>query len=149
MNCSATVKILGIAILLSMAPAGCKRVATPQKPATAAEITGGVWKLTAIQRPGGAETAVALEPLYSIQFGADGRFSGQAYCNRHFGQYELRPSGAIALTGGASTRMMCLGESIEDEFLKTLGTITNYEILAEKLILSSGGGAKLTFTGGQ
>jgi heat shock protein HslJ len=63
-----------------------------------------------------------------------------------FGKYELRPSGTITLTAGATTLMICLGESIADEFLKTLGTIANYETRAGKHILSSGDGAKLTFS---
>jgi heat shock protein HslJ len=61
------------------------------------------------------------------------------------GQYELSPSGGIKLTAGASTRMMCLGESIEDEFLKTLETATRYKLDGGKLTLSSDAGAVLTF----
>ena len=148
MNCSTTVKILGIVFLVSIASVGCKRTMTAAKPDTAASITTGIWRLTAIQRPGGAETAVASEPSYTVQFNADGRIAGQAHCNRHMGKYELGTSGSITITAGASTRMMCLGESIADEFLKTLGTITRYEIRDGKLILSSSAGAKLTFLNG-
>jgi len=148
MKCSIAVKILGIVLLMSIA-LGCERSAAPEKPGAAADITAGVWQLAAIQRPGDAETAVAPAPPYTIQFGADGRFSGRVHCNHHTGQYELRSAGSIALTAGASTRMMCLGDSIsinENEFLKTLGTITNYETSGGKLILSSNNGTKLVFT---
>lgn len=156
-RCSAVIKILGIVLLLSIAPAGCKHRAVcsgvcvqdtsiaPGKPDAASIITNGVWHLAAFQRPGGEEETVAPEPPYTIQFGENGRIAGQAHCNRHMGKYELKPAGSITLTAGASTLMMCIGDSIADEFLKTLGTVTNYETRDEKLILSSGSGAKLTF----
>ena len=142
----AAVIIPGIVLLASIASAGCNRAAPAGKPGAEANITTGVWRLAAIQRTGAAETAIAPEPSYTIEFGADGRVSGQAHCNRHTGQYELRQSGGIAITGGASTRMMCLGESIADEFLKTLGTITRYEARDGKLILYASDGARLTFS---
>jgi len=145
MNRFAATKILGAVLLMSITLAGCKHEAAPAKPGAAASITNGVWKLAAIQRPGGAETAVAPDPPYTIQFNAENRIAGQAHCNRHMGKYELGPSGSISITAGASTRMMCIGESIADEFLKTLGTVTNYETRDGKLILVSGSGAKLTF----
>jgi len=146
MKLFAGVVIPGIVLIASIASTGCNRAATAGKPGAEASITTGVWRLAAIQRPGAAETTVAQEPSYTIEFGSDGRVSGQAHCNRHTGQYELRQSGGIAITGGASTRMMCFGESIADEFLKTLGTITRYETLDGKLILFSSDGAKLTFS---
>ena len=150
MNFFTAVKIPGIALLLSIASiasAGCNRAVTTGKPSSEANIKTGVWQLVAIQRSGAADTTVAPEPPYTIEFGAaDGRVSGQAHCNRHTGQYELRQSGGITITGGASTRMMCFGESIADEFLKTLGTITRYETRDGKLILFSSDGVKLIFT---
>jgi len=168
MNCFTVVKILVVVLLLIIAPAGCKRGAAPAAsgtsgtqttpmaseasggtqgtPDAAADITAGVWRLAAIQRPGGgAETAVAPDPPYTVQFNADNRISGQAHCNRHMGKYELRPGGGITITAGASTLMMCLGESIADEFLKMLAATASYETRGGKLILSSGDGAKLTF----
>jgi len=146
MNCFAATKILGVVFLISIALAGCKHGVAPGKPAAAADITKGVWTLAAIQRPGGAETAVAPEPPYTIQFNADNRIAGQAHCNRHMGKYELGAPGNITITAGAATLMMCIGESIADEFLKTLGTVTSYETREGKLILSSSSGAKMTFT---
>ena len=148
MKCLDAVKILGIVLLISIAHTGCKHSLSAGNPDAAmskASITDGVWRLAAFQRPGGREESVAPEPQYTIQFGADERFAGQAHCNRHMGKYELRPAGSITLTAGASTLMMCIGDSIAGEFLKALGTVTNYELRDGKLILS-GGGAKLTFT---
>jgi len=149
MNFFDTVKILVIVLLLSITSipsVGCNRAALAGKPGAEANITTGTWRLAAIQRPGAAETGIAPEPSYTIEFGMDGRVSGQAHCNRHTGQYELRQSGGIIITGGASTRMMCLGESIADEFLKTLATAARYETRDGKLILFSSDGVKLTFT---
>jgi heat shock protein HslJ len=146
MNCSVAVKILGIVFFAFITLSGCTRNVTPEKPETAAGITNGVWQLTAFQRPGGVEEAIAPAPPYTIQFGTDGRFAGQAFCNRHMGKYELPTAKNITLTAGASTLMMCLGDSIASEFLTTLGQVTNYETHEGKLILSSGNGAKMTFT---
>jgi len=144
MNFWESMKILGVVLLVTLAVAGCKHSAAPGVP-DGASIVGPTWKLVAIQRPGGAEEAVKPEQPYTVQFGADGRVSGQAHCNRHTGKYELLPSGGVKLTSGATTRMMCLGESIADEFLKTLGTVTRYQLRDGKLVLSSDAGAVLTF----
>jgi len=148
MNFFTAVKIPIIVLLLSITSAGCNRIVTAGKPGAEANITNGVWRLAAIQRPESADTAITPEPSYTVEFSADGRISGQAHCNRHTGQYELRQSGGISITGGASTRMMCLGESIADEFLKTLVTATRYETHDGKLIIYSSDGVKLTFVKG-
>src|SRR5262245_6912003 len=44
-------------------------------------ITGDPWRLVAIRRPGAAEEPVGPDPEYTVQFGADGRYSGRAHCN--------------------------------------------------------------------
>ncbi|MDR1728910.1 MAG: META domain-containing protein [Acidobacteriota bacterium] len=140
-----TTQILGIVLVAALAVAGCKHNNATGGEGDASAVLGATWRLAAFQRPGGAEEAVKPAPPYTVQFGADGRMSGQAHCNRHTGQYELLPSGGVKLAAGATTRMMCLGESIADEFLKTLGTVTRYRLDGGKLILSSDAGAVLTF----
>src|SRR5690606_4091096 len=63
------------------------------------ELRGGPWRLVVIRRPGKAEEAVPAEPAYTMEFGDDGRYSGQAHCNRHIGAYALPGDGRLELTG--------------------------------------------------
>src|SRR5690606_37414798 len=68
----------GVEILVRRASAGSTDSAAGTGEADA--LGGGPWRLVAISRPGGAEEALPAEPAYTIEFGADGRYSGQAHC---------------------------------------------------------------------
>ena len=85
------------------------------------------------------------EPSYTIEFGADGRYSGQAHCNRYTGGY-LRPEpGRLTISGGATTLAACPPPSVAGEFMQAIGTVTGYEVRGEELRLSFGDGGMLTF----
>jgi len=107
-------------------------------------IPGGAWRLVAIERPGGAEEAVAAEPRYTIEF-TDGRFAGQAHCNRYTGAYQ-QPEGRRLMVGAVvGTLAACPPPSIADEYLRAIGAVTLYEMRGEMLRLSFQGNGWLTF----
>jgi uncharacterized lipoprotein YbaY/uncharacterized membrane protein/heat shock protein HslJ len=108
-------------------------------------ITAGPWRLVAIQRPAASEEAVGPEPPYTIEFGADGRYSGQAHCNRYTGGYQRPEPGRLTTTGGAATLAACPPPSIAGEFLQAIGAVTGYEVRGEELRLAFGAGGVLTF----
>lgn len=55
-----------------------------QTPAAAEMIPEVEWQLVAIQRPEASAEAVAAEPLFTIEFGADGRYAYSAEDDRLF-----------------------------------------------------------------
>jgi putative lipoprotein len=114
-------------------------------PQSTGSITGASWRLVSITRAGGAVERVPSEPAYTIEFGADGRYSGQAHCNRYMGGYERPAADRIAIRGGASTLAACPPPSIADEFLRTLAGATRYVVRNDELELAADDGRSLTF----
>jgi putative lipoprotein len=98
-----------------------------------------------MRRPGGNDEAVPAEPAYTMEFGADGRYSGQAHCNRHIGGYATPGDGRLELTAGAATLAACPEPSIADEFLRALGAVERYELRADRLLLTYDTTGVLTF----
>ena len=83
--------------------------------AHAAELAGSEWGF-----PG--------EDLAFVQFGAEGRVSGKAYCNSFTGGYEAGADGSFLAGPLAVTRMACEGDLMEKErdFLDRLQTAKSY-----------------------
>ncbi len=71
--------------------------------------------------------------------------SGNASCNGIKGGIFIQNE-TIRFTNIASTRMMCVHENMETEFLKELPSITNYKIIDNKLHLFSGDQLKMKFS---
>lgn len=106
----------------------------------------GPWQLSAIERPGTAEEAIAVDPAYTIEFFVDGRFSGRAHCNRYTGGYEQPESGRLSIAPAmAATLAACPPPSIADEFLRAVGAVTRYEMRGGQLRLSYGADGVLIF----
>jgi len=115
--------------------------------AAVAPLPSETWRLVAIQRPGAAEEPVAPEPAYTIEFGADGRFAGRAYCNRYAGAYQQPEPGRLTIAPTfAATLAACPPPSIADEFMRAIGAVTRYELRGDQLRLSFGADGVLTFT---
>lgn len=108
-------------------------------------ITGERWRLVAIRRPRAAEEPVDPDPKYTVQFGADGRYSGQAHCNSFTGGYERAAPGELTIRAGAATLAACLSPSIADEFLRALASVTNYAVSGDELRLTYNTSGELTF----
>lgn len=110
-----------------------------------ATITGEPWRLVAIRRPGAAEEPIGADPEYSVQFGADGRYSGRAHCNRFTGAYERTAPGQLTIRAGAATLAACPMPSIADEFLRALASASSYTVDGGELRLTYNTSGELTF----
>jgi putative lipoprotein len=108
-------------------------------------ITGEPWRLVAIRRPGGTEEPVGADPEYTVQFGADGRYSGRAHCNSFTGGYERSAPGDLTIRAGAATLAACPEPSLGDEFLRALASVTSYEVSGDELRLAYNTSGELRF----
>jgi heat shock protein HslJ len=136
------------ATALTLALAGCAM--TPSSPEVSAPaLPGTTWSATALARDSGALTALVPGSKITLAFGADGRASGSAGCNRYFASYQAEGS-KLSLKGGGSTRMMCGGDSVmaqEQAYLRALDTVATMRIEANRLELrTAAGGPVATFT---
>ena len=126
---------LTLAVACSLA-SGCATTANEDS----AELVGSEWRVTQI---GGV--AVAPNSGAAISFGADGRFHGNAGCNRMFGTY--RTDGAtLSLSNAGLTRMLCAPAEMEQEreFVELLGQVNSYRIdPAGSLVLTTRTGAEI------
>ncbi len=81
-----------------------------------------------------------------IQFeNKEAYMSGNASCNGIKGGIFIQNE-TIRFANIASTRMMCVHENMETEFLKELPSITNYKIIDNELHLFSGDQLKMKFS---
>lgn len=130
------------------APAGAVEIVVQRARNEAASdgaIAGDPWRLIAIRRPGAADEPVSTEPAYTIEFGADARYSGRAHCNNFTGAYERPVPGELRIRAGAATLAACLQPSIADEYLRALASVTRYEVSGEELRLSYSASGELKF----
>ena len=140
----------GIEILVQRVSSGGGRgepaAAGAGSPPSTGSIMGETWRLVAITRAGAAPEPVPPEPSYTIEFRADGRYGGQAHCNRYTGGYERPGPDRLAMSAGAATLAACLQPSISDEFLRTVAAVTRYVVRGDELELSTDDGRSLTFS---
>jgi heat shock protein HslJ len=100
-------------------------------------LRGAEWTVTRI----GTVPAPA-EPRVTLEFGADGRVTGKAPCNRFSGRYALTGEG-LGITEVASTRMACPAPLMqqEQEYFAALAAVRGFSIpAAGRLLLQSGDG---------
>lgn len=98
-----------------------------------------------ITPPQGSVYHIPQKPGISF-YGSNETFSGYTGCNRFAGRYALVGDSAIDLKNAtASTKMVCLGDYDEDEYLNTLRKATAYKATDGKLQLLSGNDVILIF----
>lgn len=99
-----------------------------------ARLLRGEWLIYEI---GGRAIVAKSQP--SIDFGPDGKLSGNGSCNRYFGPYALTGEG-LKISDLASSRMACDQPLMEQEalLLKSLGETTRFEINAEERLVLHG-----------
>jgi len=96
------------------------------------ELTGKYWKLVRLN----GKTVETTEREAFIRFDAeDNRVHGNSSCNTFNGKYELSEGNRIKFPPFAMTKMACIGNSIEMEFMQVLGKTTNYSLTSNELIL--------------
>jgi heat shock protein HslJ len=106
---------------------------------------GGLWRLAQLQPSDGTTVPLRGDEAYTITFFSDGRYSGQADCNRHEGFYEARPGGMVRMERGLSTLAACPSPSSAGAFLEALGRVETYAQAGNRLLLTSDDGAVLVF----
>lgn len=78
-------------------------------------------------------------------FGANETFSGFTGCNKYAGRYKITGNKILLLDGAASTKMVCLGEYDEQDYLNSLKRINSFRAHSGKLELMSGNEVVLTY----
>ena len=116
------------------------RGATDASGATGA-LVGPTWRLVEIREPSGVSLSHDGEAPFTISFGADGRFSGRADCNRYGGSVEAGADGSLALSQVLSTLAACPGPSVSGDFFDVLDGVERYALDGDRLTLSGRGGA--------
>lgn len=136
---------LFLGVVLAAALGGCRNYTETIPQMDAEDPLSGTWRLVAMQHPGAPEQGVSPESAYTLEFATSDRLSGRADCNRYSGGYERTGKGRIKVLAVAATRAACPPESISDEFLRLVGTATQYEIRDMRLWLSGDDGSALIF----
>ena len=96
------------------------------------ELTGKYWKLVRLN--GKPVEDVSREPF--IRFSAeDNLVSGNSSCNMFNGNYALLEGNRIKFSPFAMTKMACIGNNIESEFMKIFEKTTSYSLTSNELIL--------------
>lgn len=96
------------------------------------EITGKYWKLV---RLNGKPTEVANREPFIRFIADDNRVNGNSSCNMFNGKYELLEGNRVKFSPFAMTRMACVGNSIERDFMQILEKTTSYSLTATELLL--------------
>lgn len=89
-----------------------------------------------------ANSEVGNEPKLVI--GKDHKFSGFTGCNQMNGDVFFE-KGLLRFSNIATTRKFCSKDNVEQEFIKTLKSVTTYKIENNRLILSNQNKQSLTF----
>jgi heat shock protein HslJ len=107
-------------------------------------LGGTTWTVLSYNNGKQAAVSVATGTSLTLDFGADGRVSGSAGCNRFTGTYTA-PAGAVSMTGVAATRRMCAEPAgvMEQEaaYLTALTTGTRVRIDGDRLEIRTNDGA--------
>lgn len=108
-------------------------------------LGGGGDIAAASERLEGSEWGVSGEDKPFIQFGANGRVSGNSGCNRFTGTYEAAEDGSIKIGPLAATRMACPEPAMSGEvkFFAMLEEVRSFERTGKRLALRNTDGAVL------
>lgn len=96
------------------------------------ELTGNYWKLTMLN--GKPVKTSSREPFVRFTV-EDTRVNGNSSCNMFNGIFELTVGNRIKISSLAITKMACVGNSIESEFMQIFEKTTNYSLTANELLL--------------
>ena len=94
------------------------------------ELTGKYWKL--VQLNGKPLKETNREPF--IRFSADMGVNGNSSCNSFNGSCELSEGNKIKISPFAMTRMACIGNNVEPQFMQIIDKTTNYSLSANELV---------------
>jgi heat shock protein HslJ len=96
------------------------------------EITGKYWKL--IELNGQPVKLENREPFILLNKTGNS-VTGNSSCNSFNGNYEITEGNKIKFSPFAMTRMACINNKTENEFMKVLEATTNYYLPANNMVL--------------
>jgi copper homeostasis protein (lipoprotein) len=96
------------------------------------ELTGKYWKLV---RLNGKQIEVASREPFIRFIAEDNRVNGNSSCNMFNGKYDLPEGNKIKFSPFAMTKMACIGNNIETEFMQIFEKTTSYSLTLNELIL--------------
>ena len=95
------------------------------------EITGKYWKLVRLN--GQVVKSGNREPFISFR-AADNSVNGNNSCNSFNGKYELSDGNKISFSLFAMTKMACIGNETEEEFMQIIEKTTSHSMTSNELI---------------
>jgi len=107
------------------------------------QLTGTEWTATGINNGKGGVASLVAGSTVTLAFGADGRASGSAGCNRYTARYEPARD-TLKFGTAAATRMMCMTAGVmeqEQAFLDALGKVATFRMEGDRLELRAADGA--------
>ncbi len=99
--------------------------------------TNATWQLATLDN-------VPFTARATLQFGARGEITGDAPCNRYFGQ-QTAPYPWFSAENIGATRRACPALAQESTYLSALAEMTLSEISGDTLILSNDAGREMVF----
>jgi heat shock protein HslJ len=111
--------------------------------AQATQIAGTAWEVTGINNGKGGVASLVADTHVTLEFGAEGRASGTAGCNRYTAGYTADKT-ALTFTPAAATRMMCAAPGVmeqEQAFLQALTRVATMRMEGDRLELRAAEGA--------
>ncbi|MEK6450815.1 MULTISPECIES: META domain-containing protein [unclassified Myroides] len=145
---------LMLAVVAGMTVVSCKTAGEVNKTVKEQKVTmdqakelGGEWTLISMKSEGKELKDLFPSKTPKLNFEiATKRVNGNDGCNNIMGEYSVKAGNEIVLGEKmASTMMFCSGVA-DREYMQTLQSVTNYEIVDGKLLLKSGKEIVLTFS---
>lgn len=96
------------------------------------ELTGKYWKLV---RLNGKQLETGEREAFIMFEEEETRVHGNSSCNTFNGKYELLEGDRIKFSPFAMTRMACIGNNVESEFMQIFEKTTSYSLISNELIL--------------
>lgn len=105
------------------------------------ELAGTSWRVSGISGDRGDGTSVSASATsrMTLDFRADGTFTGSDSCNQFGGTWESTRPGRVYLTGFGGTEVGCTDMASPARYLALLARVTTYTIDWDRLTLSQEG----------
>jgi len=110
-----------------------------------APLVGSEWRLVRIALADGGEVRPGAGETHTLAILPEGRYGGQAHCNRYGGSYTMSGGDALSFGDAAMTLMGCPGPTTTSAFLGALRATTRFERTGDALTLHTSDGRALHF----
>ncbi len=121
-------KNLATALFATCVLVSCSTVKSSKVGSAQPNISNTSWEL--------ADAVKGTKPTIKID---NGKISGNAGCNKYFGELSLdTTAGNFMVSNAGATKMMCANMDVEDNFLKMLNQADKYVVSGNTLELYKG-----------